>query len=171
MSNTMQIDLKVEMKEALSQLSRAAVEQMVTASLVSGALLIANKAKTQTPNVHGTATGTLKRSIHVGGHVALTPDFGSGQDYSDLGEPGAMRAIVGTNLVYAAIQEYGGTIKAKNAPYLVFKTADGQWHRVKAVTIPARPYLTPAMQTERDNAIKEIGAALEDLIQKKLVLR
>lgn len=52
---------------------------------------------------------------------------------------------VGTNLVYAAIHEYGGIIKAKNAPYLVFKIGD-KWIRTKQVTMPARPYLSTSIK-------------------------
>lgn len=49
-------------------------------------------------------------------------------------------ARIGTNKPYAAIHHLGGTIKAKNKPYLVFKVGDG-FRRVKQVKIPARPYL------------------------------
>ena len=49
-------------------------------------------------------------------------------------------ARIGTNKPYAAIHQFGGTVKAKNKPYLVFKVGDG-FRRVKQVKIPARPYL------------------------------
>lgn len=49
-------------------------------------------------------------------------------------------ARIGTNKPYAAIHHLGGTIKAKNKPYLVFRAGDG-FRRVKQVKIPARPYL------------------------------
>ena len=44
---------------------------------------------------------------------------------------GSNFARIGTNKPYAAIHQFGGTVKAKNKPYLVFKQ----------VKIPARPYL------------------------------
>lgn len=47
---------------------------------------------------------------------------------------------VGTNVAYAGIHQMGGTITAKNAPYLTFRIG-GQWVRKKSVTIPARPFL------------------------------
>ena len=50
-------------------------------------------------------------------------------------------ARIGTNKPYAAIHQFGGTVKAKNKPYLVFKVGDG-FRRVKQVKIPARPYLS-----------------------------
>lgn len=52
--------------------------------------------------------------------------------------------FVGTNLIYAAIHEYGGIIRAKNAPFLVF-FYNGQWYRKKQVTIPQRAYLRPSI--------------------------
>ena len=58
--------------------------------------------------------------------------------------------LVGTNVVYARIHEVGGVIKPKAGKYLRFKTADGFWHTVKEVTIPARPYAAPAMREEKD---------------------
>lgn len=47
-------------------------------------------------------------------------------------------ATVGEGLVYGRIHEYGGIIRARRAPYLMFRTEDGRWHRKKRVRIPAR---------------------------------
>lgn len=65
-------------------------------------------------------TGRLRRSFTVRG-------------YRD-------RAEVGTNVKYAAIHQRGGTIMARNKPYLKFKLGD-QWVSKKSVAIPARPFL------------------------------
>jgi len=54
---------------------------------------------------------------------------------------------IGSNVKYAAIHEYGGVIKAKNAPYLHFKTSKGNWVRVKQVTIPKRPFIAPFLKS------------------------
>lgn len=56
-----------------------------------------------------------------------------------------VEATIGTNLLYGRIHELGGIIRAKNSPFLVFKTEDGMWHRVKSVEMPARPFLMPAL--------------------------
>ena len=47
---------------------------------------------------------------------------------------------VGTakSVIYASVHEFGMVIRAKKAKYLHFRTADGRWHMVKQVTIPAR---------------------------------
>lgn len=48
--------------------------------------------------------------------------------------------------VYAAIHEYGGTIRAKYASFLVFMTPDGEWHSVKEVTISEKRYARDAIE-------------------------
>jgi len=48
---------------------------------------------------------------------------------------------VGTNLKYARIHQFGGTITAKNAPFLAIPKPGGGIFRKKSVFIPARPYL------------------------------
>lgn len=54
--------------------------------------------------------------------------------------PGNDYVRVGTNVIYAAIHQFGGTIVPKNASHLVFRLATGVV-LAKSVTLPARPYL------------------------------
>lgn len=70
--------------------------------------------------------------------------------------PGPSSVEVGTNVVYAAIHQFGGTIHAKNAPHLVFKIG-GRFASKDQVTIPPRPFLGI---DEGDRA--EIGNILRD---------
>lgn len=51
------------------------------------------------------------------------------------------KITIGTNVVYAPILHFGGTIKPKNGKYLTFRTPTGGWVKVKAVYIPPRPYM------------------------------
>jgi phage virion morphogenesis protein len=52
----------------------------------------------------------------------------------------AGEVTVGSNKVYAAVHQFGATIKPKDAPALIFRIGDRLvWAR--QVTIPARPYL------------------------------
>lgn len=69
--------------------------------------------------------------------------------------------------VYARIQELGGTIRATNAPALRFQTDDGEWHIVKAVTIPARPYLRPAADEHKKEIFDAMGHVFNRLIESK----
>ena len=64
------------------------------------------------------------------------------------------RVVIGSNLPYAAIQEFGGIIVPKNAPRLRFKLLDGGWRSSMRVVIPARPYLATAL---RDSIAPSIG--------------
>ena len=75
-----------------------------------------------------------------------------------------LTAEVGTNLVYAAIQEFGGTIVAKHAAYLTFQLPDGDWVRTHKVTIPAQPYMRPAFDTQKATAIATIGKVFDRLV-------
>ena len=54
---------------------------------------------------------------------------------------GADTVKVGTNAIQAGILNFGGLIRAKNAPYLVFKSPYGGIVKVKRVYVPARPFL------------------------------
>lgn len=53
---------------------------------------------------------------------------------------GSDTVYIGTNLIYAAIHQFGGTIEAKNAPYLKFMVG-GQFVQKRSVDIPARPFI------------------------------
>jgi phage gpG-like protein len=47
---------------------------------------------------------------------------------------------LGNPTIYAAIHQFGGTIKPKDKPLLRFQSG-GRWWSVKQVTIPARPFV------------------------------
>lgn len=67
---------------------------------------------------------------------------------------------VGTNIVYAAIHEFGGIIKPRTKKALTFKTKDGRWHTVQRVVMPARPYMRPAVQKSAAKIEAALKAAL-----------
>ena len=60
---------------------------------------------------------------------------------------------VGSNLIYARIHEYGGTIVPKQARALVFQIG-GRWIFAKKVTIPERSYLRTAVLDNKENILK-----------------
>lgn len=53
----------------------------------------------------------------------------------------ATGVTIGTNVRYAAIHQFGGTIRPKAGPFLVFPIGGGRFARKKQVTIPARPFM------------------------------
>lgn len=85
----------------------------------------------------------------------LNPDYAAGKRGPGMLRERAMRGglfgsltsqvddrtlRVGTNKIYAAIHQFGGTITPRNAEALVFRLG-GRVVRAKKVTIPARPFL------------------------------
>jgi HK97 gp10 family phage protein len=69
--------------------------------------------------------------------------------------------------IYAKIQEYGGTIIARNGPYLHYKV-DGEWKQTKSVHIPARPYLRPAFDEHHSEIVQAVGDAMVGLMQGEI---
>ncbi|WP_048648950.1 hypothetical protein [Nitratireductor soli] len=65
------------------------------------------------------------------------------------------------DVVYARIQEEGGTIRPKKAKALAVPLPDGGVALVQSVTIPARPYLRPAADTHYPKLAKRIRTAYE----------
>jgi len=137
-----------ELLRKLDALGKEGKGQAMINALVAGAMRINNQAKVNVPK----KTRTLMRSIHIGGHVAeSSPDFTSGDiggDYTDvggevIGEDNAS-VLIGTNLIYAAAQEFG----------------------YPSGNIPAQPYLRPAMDTEKEAAAADIAKALKIQIDK-----
>jgi len=160
------LDVKVNLKEALSKLPQREVKEMLTDALLPGAQVFMEVAKRLAPFDQG----PLRHSIHIGGHTELSDEWNpsEGLGYRDLGNPGSMRQIMGTTMIYAKVHEYGATIKAKNAPYLVFRTDDGAWHSVKEVRIPPRPYMRPAFEGEKAQAIRKIAETVQAELATRL---
>lgn len=68
-----------------------------------------------------------------------------------------VRGEIGTNVIYARIHEMGGVITPKKTKALKFNIPGVGWRTAKKVTIPARPFLRPAM-TENLNRFRDIFA-------------
>ncbi len=62
---------------------------------------------------------------------------------------------------YARIHEYGGIIRARNAPYLTFRTEDGRWHRVKQVTMPERSYMRSSLRDTKEKFYSRVRNAVQ----------
>lgn len=139
-----------EYQRALRGISATMQREGVTQALKAGGNVIRAKSELKCRAVlNKHPMGNLANSIQV-----QDPVVGGRQAYID----------VGTNVEYAAIHEFGGIIKARNAEALVFQTLDGQWHRTKSVHIPARPYMRPALDEPADieramvRALEEVQA-------------
>lgn len=100
----------------------------------------------------GVVSGDLRRSIEPGQ---------PGNHFKLAGN----RVVLGSNLPYAGVHEFGATIKAKASPFLVFKIGKN-WISKKSVVIPARPFLTPALKDARPG-IKSIIARMTNQALKE----
>ncbi len=106
-------------------------EKNAELAIKAGALIVMNAAKENAPY----KTGNLRRSIHLGG---TGQGLEGGTTGTDIGaSENRLTVDVGTNVIYAATQEFG---------------RDG---------IPARPYLRPAMDENKDKVIREIERVLK----------
>jgi hypothetical protein len=114
----------------------------------AGALPIANYAKI----IVRKKTGTLARSIHIGGHADLTPDTRLNADLFEYGEiampersaTGAA-VFVGTNLNYAPMIEFGGAGRISAAAKVALHKYGGG--AVTGNFRPAYPFLRPAFES------------------------
>ena len=91
-------------------------------------------------------------------------------------DSGHLEARIGTNVVYGPVHEYGAVIRPKVAQALRFpvgtrgakrpdpETWDGPWATVKSVTIPARPWLGPALDSARERIIELFREALQRVL-------
>lgn len=93
------------------------------------------------------------------GKLSQSLAYKVGTDYAD----------VGTNIVYGAIHEFGGTIKPGAKGFLAWQSG-GKWvFTRKPVRIPKRPYLRPAL----DDTFKSGRAAvvIERVLTQELAKR
>ena len=73
----------------------------------------------------------------------------------------------GPTVIYGRIHEFGGVITAKNGPYLhFFSKKTGQWVKTKSVTIPARPYMRPTVDEDKDRIVRAASTAFESAIER-----
>jgi hypothetical protein len=143
------------------------VERKTEQAAVAGGLILQNGMKLRAPRL----TRNLARSIHIGGHEDKAPDFSTsaaGQGRGEVPPPerakGRVKIYIGTNLIYAAIQEYGGEIRPRRAPFLRFRV-DGEWVIARRVRLRAQPYVRPTFEADGPEAQREVGEALRQIIR------
>ncbi len=125
------------------QLEKAVQKEMLETALVAGALVVQNEWKRRAPY----RTGQYRRSIHIGGHTDLAPDF-QGKDmgyHHRSSDPNRAHVAVGTNIT--------------DPPYPTFLEEGTS-------KMSARPSAGPAFEAKKDEAIKEIGEAFREIVGK-----
>lgn len=78
-------------------------------------------------------------------------------------QSGSDSAEWGAGVIYAAIHQFGGEIRPKNAASLFFRLPDGSARSVKKVTMPPRPYLG-INADDAENILDIINQNLEKLL-------
>jgi HK97 gp10 family phage protein len=134
------------LERKLKNLQAVASPDVLQNALLAAAQPIRNDAQERAPVL----TTNLRRSI------ATEPFEKTSQRVS---------VLVGTDEKYAAIHEYGGEIVPRNGRYLTFKIA-GEWVRTTRVVIPARPYLRPAYDAQREEAVRIFRLAVADQVRQ-----
>lgn len=159
-----------QLKRQLRKLARSVSDANVEKALFAGALVIQNEAKTLSPY----DDGVLRQSIHVGGHTAKPGKTKDGEEsHGDIGGNGKsgrhVQVLIGTDLVYSAIQEFGGSIKTTPSMiaklrYLGYKPSSS----LDYVHIPSQPYLRPAFLNKWKQAYRRIKLVLKSYIIRSL---
>lgn len=144
----MQISMKIinldEFQAKLKQLDKATRGKVLLKAVEAGARVVEVNAKLNVERTFSKhATGGLAGSITV----------------DSSGSDRMAEAKIGPTVEYGRIQELGGTIKPVSAQYLSWIDPDtGERMRAKSVTLPARPYLRPAMDDHGDEIEEAVAA-------------
>lgn len=77
---------------------------------------------------------------------------------------GLFEVEVSTDIVYAAIHEYGGVVTARSGPLLKFSIG-GEFVQVPSVYIPARPYFRPGIEKGKPKLISVISELIAKSIE------
>lgn len=135
-----QVRATVIARDALRMLDRA-IDAVGTASvsrsLRDGAEVYQEGMRTRAPHL----SGRLANSIRIN-QVSNT-------EYE-----------VGTDLVYAQIQEFGGTIRPRGHPFLKFEVG-GRVVFKRRVTLRAQPYFIPTFQQDSDRAFGAFADSID----------
>lgn len=145
-----------QLRRQLARLSDALAGEVLESSVVAGALLVANQWKRNARY----KTGTYRRSIHVGGHTDVTPDFALGPDreagveYHDIGGAVVRRDYaevqVGSDVPYGPRLEWGFV---------------GQDRLGRTFNQPGDGAARRAFDETRDDVQREIGEATKDQLR------
>lgn len=148
----MKFDLKVDMRplgKALNNISGALRREGLSKATLAGLFTLEAHAKLNVKKNFKQRTGFL------------------GANWETLIDKSSTHSVLGHTsplAIYARIQELGGVIRATNAGSLRFQTDDGVWHSVKAVTIPARPFLRPAADENQKDIFGAVAIVLHEFI-------
>lgn len=76
-----------------------------------------------------------------------------------------VEVAVGPAAIYGRIQELGGTVKPLSSKKLYWLGEDGKLRSAFEVTLPARPYLAPALNDHENEVINSMSEVLRQEIE------
>lgn len=98
----------------------------------------------------------------IQGGKTLTKDGHLGDSITSAND--GKSAKWGTNRIYAAIHQFGGTITAKTSKGLRFQVPGAGWVTRRSVTLPARPYLGLSAD-DQDEIVDIVQRQIDELMQ------
>ncbi len=120
-------------------------------------------------------TGILNQLAQSGRNLARSNIYASGMGHVDgwlkrhiYGRRRSdSHAVVAAPRFMAEILERGGTITARKSKYLTFKV-NGEWRKVKSVTIPPKKWFTSAMSGFEKSPVfsQAIDKGVEKIVKK-----
>jgi hypothetical protein len=116
------------------------------------------------------ATGKYRQSIHAA-RLADRPDSKLVGGIRKTTDPNAVGIFALWTWHFIEFGTLPHTIRAKNAPRLVFRGRDGQLRSAIEVThpgSPAQPHIFPTYRSERKNMERRISRAMRVAVQKAL---
>lgn len=155
------------LKKALHEAGERAADLTPLMDMIGSHLVGAAQKRIDTTNVspEGAAWPKSLRATLAGGGPTL---YDSGHLWRNINYAASSREVqIGSNLIYAAIHQFGGEIRPKNGDALVFTLANGATVVAGKVTIPARPYLGISDEDETkltDVAVGYFAGAFDDVV-------
>ncbi len=130
--------------DALNKMEANVRSKALRNAVEAGARVVEGHAKVNIVNTFKKQTGNLANSIRV--------------ETTQNGDQA--RALIGPTAIYGRIQELGGTVKPLTAKRLHWVNENGEHRTALEVTLPARPYLKPAMEDNEDAIVNAVAENL-----------
>ena len=144
MSNQIHLQGTEELINRLKQIDSTIRNDVAVRAVNAGGIQIENKAKINAPVLTGALRNSASTSARLNGSQAE----------AEIGFRG---------LKYARIQEFGGTITAKNVPYLKFKYK-GHWVQKKQVTLKGKHYFEKAIKEASGTAVQAMAGVINSYL-------
>ena len=145
---------KEELERKLQRISDNIRGRIALNTVSAGGADIEQFAKTNIANV-------FSDRQHLGGGGLA----GSITVETSLDKDGAS-AVIAPHKEYDRIQELGGTITAHGGDKAMLKfQIDGQWYQKHSVTLPARPYMRPAVEEHQEEIFNDMKEQIERGLQ------